>query len=81
MITKYTFGKPFDAESVVIDVPKTTGSVPFGTISAGKAFKWEYNLKQNDIVYGLGQTMKGIKTNGIVKSLRYGLAKVLKKFR
>ena len=27
------------------------------------------------------QTMKGIKTNGIVKSLRYGLAKVLKKFR
>ena len=27
------------------------------------------------------QTMKGIKTNGIVKSLRYGLAKVLKRFR
>ncbi len=27
------------------------------------------------------QTMKGIKTNGIIKSLRYGLAKVLKKFR
>ena len=27
------------------------------------------------------QTMKGIKTNGIVKSLRYGLAKVLKSFR
>ena len=64
MITKYTFGKPFDAESVVIDVPKTTGSVPFGTISAGKAFKWEYDLKQNDIVYGLGQTMKGINLRG-----------------
>ena len=27
------------------------------------------------------QTMKGIKTNGIVKSLRYGLAKVLNRFR
>lgn len=27
------------------------------------------------------QTMKGIKTNGIVKSLKYGFAKVLKKFR
>ena len=27
------------------------------------------------------QTVKGIKTNGIIKSLRYGLAKVLKKFR
>ena len=27
------------------------------------------------------QTIKGIKTNGIVKSLKYGFAKVLKKFR
>ncbi len=27
------------------------------------------------------QTMKGIKTNGIVKSFKYGFAKVLKKFR
>lgn len=39
-------------------------------------YLFKLNKKESTI-----QTMKGIKTNGIVKSLKYGFAKVLKKFR
>ena len=37
-----------------------------------------YDLNKKE---SFNQTLKGIKTNGVVKSIKYGFAKVLKKFR
>ena len=43
-----------------------------------KVIEYLFNLNRKESSL---QTIKGIKTNGIVKSLKYGFAKVLKKFR
>ena len=43
-----------------------------------KIMEYLYNLNKKE---SYDQTLKGIKTNGVVKSLKYGFAKVLKKFR
>lgn len=39
-------------------------------------YLYELNKKESKL-----QTLKGIKTNGVIKSVKYGFAKVLKKFR
>ena len=43
-----------------------------------KIIEYLYNLNKKE---SYDQTLKGIKTNGVVKSVKYGFAKVLKKFR
>ena len=64
MIQKYNFGKPFNTESTVVDVENSHGKIPFGKISSGKTFEWNYKLKDSDIVYGLGETMRGMNLRG-----------------
>lgn len=64
MIQKYNFGKPFNTESTVVYVENSRGKIPFGKISSGKTFEWNYKLKDSDIVYGLGETMRGMNLRG-----------------
>lgn len=64
MIKKYTFARPFNTESVINDIPLSKGKIPYGKISGTRNFCFEYKLDDNDIVYGLGQTMKGINLRG-----------------
>lgn len=64
MIEKFSYGKPFDTGTAVVEVKKSAEKIPFGTVSGGKQFKWEYDLKPGDTVYGLGETMKGINIRG-----------------
>lgn len=70
MITKYTFGKPFNTEAV-IDLP--TDSLTFtdkpelfpeGSILIDKTFNYEYTLTPETMIFGLGQTMGGINKRG-----------------
>lgn len=64
MIQKYTFGKPFNTYSVIAAFDSSKGKIPFGKLSNTKEFEWKYSLKDEDIIYGLGQTMKGINLRG-----------------
>ena len=64
MIQKYTFGKPFNTYSVIAAIDSSKGKIPFGKLSNTKEFEWKYSLKDEDIIYGLGQTMKGINLRG-----------------
>ena len=74
MITKFTFGNPFNTESIINDVQTVQSDckIPFGKVNGdvnvdvknSNHFEWEYKLTDTDIVYGLGEVMKGINIRG-----------------
>ena len=77
MITKYCFGTPFETEAVTMklksisvtpsnltkDVSKDMFLYPI-SINANQAFTLEYDMAENDIVYGLGEANRGINKRG-----------------
>lgn len=60
----YVFGKPFNTEAVVIDVPVSNGNIPVGTTNLDNGFSWKLTMDSDDIVYGLGETVRGINKRG-----------------
>ena len=58
MIRKYIYGTPFPTEAVVKDIEALTDKLPFFEIDENGAFY--YNLSESDIVYGLGEQIRGI---------------------
>ena len=65
MIKKITFGNPFNTESVIKNIPteKELSFLP-GKINNSAGFEWKLQLEDDDIVYGLGEVMKGINLRG-----------------
>ena len=70
MISKYTFGKPFNTEAVV-SVPETANvfnnstEIPFGTLNLKKdSLTYEISLLPEDKVFGLGENLGGINKRG-----------------
>lgn len=70
MISKYTFGKPFNTEAVV-SVPETakvfnnSTEIPFGTLNLKKdSLTYEISLLPEDKVFGLGENLGGINKRG-----------------
>lgn len=61
MINKYTFGKPFETQATVIKLPEAKGNLPFFTVNEGQ---FSYNFSEGDIVYGLGEQIRGINKRG-----------------
>lgn len=61
MISKYIIGNPFPTEAVVKDVPVSTGDVPYFRFSRGA---YEYDLAPSDVVYGLGEQVRGMNKRG-----------------
>ena len=72
MTSRYTFGKPFNTESVV-NFP-SDGKIftdrkdlfPYGKIEITEGFEFSYKLKDSDQIFGLGQTVSGINKRGKV---------------
>lgn len=64
MIKKYTYGTPFNTESTVIDIIPETGAVDYFTIDTANAFTFQYTMADTDIVYGLGESIRGINKRG-----------------
>ena len=72
MTSRYTFGKPFNTESVV-NFP-SDGQIftdrkdlfPYGKIEITEGFEFSYKLKDSDQIFGLGQTVSGINKRGKV---------------
>lgn len=64
MIRKYTYGNPFETEAVVAHVPAGEGAFPVGTVSLKEGFSFTYTMEETDIVYGLGENVRGINKRG-----------------
>ena len=65
MITKFTYGKPFQTDAVVNKVEAQQGVVPFLKVEEkdGK-LKFFYTMKDQEKVYGLGENVRGINKRG-----------------
>ncbi len=62
MIQKYVFGSPIETEAVVEKLPVMEGKLPFFEITGDNGFM--YKLAEKDIVYGLGEQVRGINKRG-----------------
>ncbi len=62
MITKYRFGTPFPTEAVVRELPICEAPMPYLTLLQHNTFY--YTLQEQDIVYGLGEQVRGINKRG-----------------
>ncbi len=64
MIQKFCYGNPFDTEAVVTPVEPTDGAPAVGSISLSEGFLFSYTMADSDIVYGLGESNRGINKRG-----------------
>ncbi len=62
-IKKYEFGNPYDTGAVVMDVEKMIG-IPEGFRFDMEAETFYHDLDEKDMVYGLGETVRGINKRG-----------------
>lgn len=62
MIKKYVYGTPFPTDAVVLDAQPSTDALPFFETDQQGTFT--YSLSENDIVYGLGEQIRGINKRG-----------------
>ena len=56
MIQKYTYGTPFETDAIVTSIPASKGTPAYGTISTENGFSFTYDMDDNDVVYGLGES-------------------------
>lgn len=61
MIKKYVYGDPFFTDAVVKDIEKSEDKLPYFDVKDGV---FTYALSEDDIVYGLGEQIRGINKRG-----------------
>lgn len=67
MIKKYTSGKPIATEAVTAELPSNSiADFPFENSLKDGKFTFEFKMEPNDIVYGLGESPRGINKRGWV---------------
>lgn len=64
MIQKYVYGKPFPTEAVVEEVAVGAGVPAYGSIETKQGFCFTYQMDDSDIVYGLGESNRGLNKRG-----------------
>lgn len=65
MITKYTYGNPFQTDAVVQKLEVQNGDVPYFTVAkTEEQLQFEYTLENEEKVYGLGENVRGINKRG-----------------
>ncbi|MGN0596515.1 MAG: TIM-barrel domain-containing protein [Ruminiclostridium sp.] len=65
MIRKYKLGKPFETEAVVENIPAETGEMPYFKVKTEEdGIAFSYIMDKQDIVYGLGENLRGINKRG-----------------
>ena len=64
MIRKYRYGAPFNTEALTEKIETTEGTFPYGEISQNGGFAFTYIMDEDDIVYGLGESNRGINKRG-----------------
>ena len=67
MIKKFTLGKPIDTQAVVMQFEALSiNEFPLGGSVVDGKFVFEFEMADNDIVYGLGEAPRGINKRGWV---------------
>lgn len=67
MITKYTYGNPFQTDAVVQKLEVQNGDIPYFTVEkTEEQLQFEYTLENEEKVYGLGENVRGINKRGWV---------------
>ena len=69
MIRKYRYGTPFNTEALTEKIETTESTFPYGEISQNDGFAFTYIMDEDDIVYGLGESNRGINKRGTVISV------------
>ena len=55
MIRKYTYGKPFQTESVVVDIAAEKGQPDHGNIDLTAGFSYTFGLEDSDMCMALAR--------------------------
>lgn len=64
MINKFIYGTPMNTGAVVKDIEKSCDEIKYFTAKKGKNLILSTNLLPEDVVYGLGETVRGINKRG-----------------
>jgi alpha-glucosidase len=64
MIQRYSYGAVVETNAVAKTVKADDGVPAFGTVISSSPFSWNYTMGTDDIVYGLGENMRGINKRG-----------------
>lgn len=64
MIQKYIFGTYIETEAVVKEIAESVGQIPYLTKESDHVFT--YQMGEDDIVYGLGESIRGMNKRGWV---------------
>ena len=64
MITKWVSGCPYQLDAVVQDVPVGAKAEGLNAAAFGSGLEFTRTLQESDIVYGLGETTRGINKRG-----------------
>lgn len=64
MIQKYIYGNPFETEAVIQRMPVQNTVPAYGSISVDNGFSFTYRMDEEDIIYGLGESNRGINKRG-----------------
>ena len=64
MILKFSFGNTIFTETVEKVVETSTVELPYGSLLSEFPFEWQYKMAEEDIVYGLGENMRGMNKRG-----------------
>ena len=62
MIKKYVYGNSFPTDAVVESIEKSEDKLPFFEVNGNG--EYVYHLLEDDIVYGLGEQVRGINKKG-----------------
>ena len=66
MIKKYVYGEPFETEALTETLETAEGKPGYGEICAEDGFSFTYIMDEDDIVYGLGESNRGINKRGFI---------------
>ncbi|MDE5778521.1 MAG: alpha-glucosidase [Lachnospiraceae bacterium] len=66
MIKKYSYGTPFQTDTIITPLETSASTVEFGSILLSEGFQFTYKMADNDIVYGLGEANRGINKRGFI---------------
>ena len=70
MIRKFTYGNPIETEAVLKKVEKENGKLPYFSVERTDGEEdtliFSMNLEEEDVVYGLGENVRGINKRGFL---------------
>jgi alpha-glucosidase len=65
MVKKYIFGTPFETEAVLENIPlEKNNNIGIGNVSLKDGFNFTLTMDKDDVVYGLGENVRGINKRG-----------------